>query len=90
MLTLSLVLGAILLVFVSYTVLAPLIANYGRFGSGFRLDCPEKNTHATVRVNAPVAAIASAYGARKLAMKSCSLLRPGDVCDEACLRDVVV
>jgi hypothetical protein len=88
MLTLGVVLTAIVAVFAVYTVLAPLALNYGRFGNGFRLPCPERNETAKVDVNAAGAAISSAYGLQRLHMRKCSLLSPGDVCDEACLKGI--
>ena len=90
MLTLGVVMMVLAMVFVVYTVLAPLALNYGRFGNGFRLACPERNIHAQVDVNASGAALASAYGVRRLNLRKCSLLSPGEVCDEACLKGVSV
>lgn len=88
MLTLGVVLTAIVTVFAIYTVLAPLALNYGRFGNGFRLPCPERKVAAQVDVNAAGAAISSAYGLQRLHMRKCSLLAPGDGCNEACLKGV--
>lgn len=86
MFTAALVLGSILVVFASYTVLAPLVMNYGRFAGFFRLPCPERHTDARVEVNAAGAAISSAYGGRNLHVAHCSLLDRGAVCDGACLK----
>jgi hypothetical protein len=43
-----------------------------------------------VDVNASGAALASAYGVRRLNLRKCSLLSPGEVCDEACLKGISV
>jgi len=90
MMTLAIVFTAILAVFAAYAVVAPLVLNYGRFGGGLHLTCPERNDGATVQVNAAGAALFSAYGERHLHMRSCNLLKHGEVCDEVCLKSVSV
>ena len=90
MITISLVFGSILIVFAAYTLLAPLLTNYGQFGNGFQLTCPDRNSRAQVDVNSVTAAIAKAYGVRRVFVRKCSLLKPGDVCDEGCLRNLTI
>jgi len=86
--TLILVLGSVLLVFALYSVLAPVALNYSRFTRPFRLPCPERHMNAAVEVKASSAALSSAYGGSRVHMRRCSLLLPGQGCDEACLKDL--
>ena len=88
MVTLSVVLMAIVLVFAAYTLLAPLVLNYGRFDNGFALHCPERHEGAVVEVNAAGAALSSAYGMRNLRLRRCNLLAPGEVCRQDCMKDI--
>lgn len=83
--TLAMVLGSVLLVFAVYAIVAPFALNYGRFTRPFRLPCPERHLNASVEVKATGAAISSAYGGR-VRLRKCSLLSPGQGCDEACLK----
>lgn len=88
MTTLFAVLGAILLVFATYTVTAPLALNAGRFLGRFHLSCPNRGQAADVTLHATRAALSSAYGIPRLAKRRCSLLGPGETCNEACLREL--
>ena len=86
MTTLWSVLIAIVAVFAAYTLVAPVILNRGRYNKGFRVMCPERKLFARVQANANRAALASAYGAKRLPVHSCDLLKSGESCDGACLR----
>jgi hypothetical protein len=82
------VLAAILLVFVSYTVMAPLALNARRFVGKFHLTCPNRGEVAEVKVRAARAALSSAYGSPRIMKRRCSLLRQGETCNEACLKEL--
>lgn len=86
MTTFLIVSASILLVFATYALIAPVALNYGRFGGGFEVKCPSRLQPADVRVAASRAAITSAYGSPSLRLRRCTLLRPGESCDEACLK----
>jgi hypothetical protein len=86
MTTLLLVSASILLVFVLYTVLAPVALNIGRFSGVLRLNCPNREESAEVRIHAGQAALSSAYGMPQFHQRGCSLLGAGENCDEACLK----
>jgi hypothetical protein len=88
MMILSVVLMTVLVVFATYTVLAPLVLNFGRFDCGFALHCPDRQEGAVVEVRAAGAAISSAYGEPSLKLRHCSLLGPGEVCQQACLQGI--
>jgi hypothetical protein len=84
--TLVLVLASILVVFALYAIVSPLALNYARFASRFRLPCPERHVDASVEVKAAGAALTSAYGGARVHMRRCSLLLPGEGCNEECLK----
>jgi hypothetical protein len=86
MVSFMMVFAAILLIFATYTLLAPLALNAGRFLGRFRLTCPNRSEHAEVQVHAARAALSAAYGTPDLGLRHCSLLRPGDTCNEGCLK----
>ena len=86
MTTLWSVLIAVAVVFATYTLVAPLLLNRGRFSKGFRVMCPERNLFARVAAKASGAALASAYGAKRLPVRSCDLLKSGEKCDGVCLK----
>lgn len=86
MTTLWSVLIAIVAVFGAYTLAAPLLLNRGRFNKGFRVMCPERKLFARVQANASAAALASAYGAKRLPVRACDLLKSGESCDGVCMR----
>jgi hypothetical protein len=86
MMTLLSVLVGIVAVFGAYTLAAPILLNRGRYNKGFRVMCPERNLFARVEANANAAAIAAAYGAKRLPVRRCDLLKTGETCDGACLR----
>jgi hypothetical protein len=90
MTTLLIVFASILSVFALYSVLAPLALNIGRFRGGFRLNCPNGGRSADVKLHAGRAALSTAYGDPQLRMRRCSLQRPGEWCDEACLKGVAL
>lgn len=84
--TLVLVLAAIVVVFALYAIVAPIALNYARFTSRFRLPCPERHVDAAVEIKATSAALTSAYGGSHVHMRRCSLLLPGQGCNEECLK----
>ena len=86
MITLLIVFASILSVFALYSVLAPLALNVGRFRGGFQLTCPNGARPADVQVRAGRAALSTAYGDPQLRLRRCSLQRPGEWCNEACLK----
>jgi hypothetical protein len=88
MMILSVVLMTVLVVFATYTVLAPLALNLGRFDCGFALHCPERQEGAVVEVRAAGAALSSAYGEPSLKLRRCSLLAPGKACRQECLKGI--
>ena len=79
--TVAVVLG----VFLTYAVLAPVIANLGRFMGRTWLFCPEHQEYALIGVNPLGAAFTAGYGSPSLAVRRCTLRKPGEVCDERCL-----
>jgi hypothetical protein len=87
--TMVVVLASILLVFALYAIVAPIALNYARFASRFRLPCPERHVDAAVQLKATGAALSSAYGGSHVRMSRCSLLLPGEGCNEECLRGFV-
>lgn len=72
-------------VFLAYSVLAPLALNLGRFIGRSWLFCPEHQEYARVGVHPFAAAFTAGYGAPALSVRRCSLLPPGQACDEQCL-----
>lgn len=76
---------AVLAVFAGYTLLAPIVANLGRFWGSTWLMCPEHREYGRVRLNAVGAALTAGYGGPDLAVRRCSLRKPGEACDERCL-----
>jgi hypothetical protein len=84
--TLIVVLSSVLLVFALYAIVAPLALNYARFAHRFKLPCPERHVNAAVEVKATGAALTSAYGGSRVHMRRCSLLLPGEGCNEECLK----
>lgn len=88
MLTIVSVTAAILVVFVAYAAVAPMAMNLGRFWGKHSLTCPNRDVRAEVEVHPARAALAASYGAADLGLRRCSLLRPGDTCNEGCLRGI--
>jgi hypothetical protein len=88
MATLISVLISIVAVFVAYTIGAPVLMNRGRFQKVFMFLCPERKLAARVEAHAAGAAIASAYGAQRMPVRSCSLLKAKQSCDGACLKAI--
>lgn len=86
MTTLLVVYGAIVAVFVAYTLLAPTLLNLPRFFGGFLLKCPERQAYADIRVNPFGAALTSAYGNPRMHVRKCTLLQRGEKCGENCLQ----
>lgn len=86
--TLLIVYGAILAVFVGFTLFAPTLLNLSRFIGGFMLKCPERQAYAHIRVNPFGAALTSAYGDPRMQVRKCTLLEPVEKCEQACLRDL--
>ncbi|HKI99361.1 MAG TPA: hypothetical protein VKB51_12890 [bacterium] len=72
-------------VFLAYVVAAPLLTNLGRFLYRAWLFCPEHEEYARVGVHPFEAALTAGYGAPQLAVRSCTLLKPGERCHERCL-----
>ncbi len=81
------VLVAVLAVACLY-VLLPLVADtFRRFRSPRMLRCPETSGPAEVGIDAPRAAVTSAFGQPLLRVKSCSLWPERDQCKQHCLTD---
>jgi hypothetical protein len=72
-------------VFVAYAIAAPFVSNIGRFLRRTWLYCPEHEEYARVGVHPMGAAVLAGYGEPPLSVRSCSLLKPGQRCDEGCL-----
>lgn len=82
----SLILTIVFLaVFLAYAVGAPLLTNLGVFLHRAWLFCPEREEYARVGVHAFGAALSTGYGAPHLSVRSCSLLKEGETCNERCL-----
>ena len=76
---------AIIAVFFVYAVLAPVFFGLPGFIRPFALACPHRGTTGNVRVEGIRAALTNAYGKPSLRVLACSLLGPGQYCDQACL-----
>ncbi len=85
--TMLLVTVAVLGVFLSYTVLAPLAMNVARFVGRNWLFCPHRHRYGRVKLNALWAALSAGYGAPLLSVRRCSLLSKGETCDQRCLEE---
>jgi hypothetical protein len=72
-------------VFFAYALLAPIAMNIGRFTGRNWLFCPDREEYAQVRVNPLRAALSTSYGAPDVTVRTCTLLKPGQACDEHCL-----
>lgn len=84
--TTSLILSVVFLgVFLLYAVAAPVLTNIGAFLRRTWLLCPERQEYASVGVHPFGAALSTGYGAPSLAVRTCSLRKPGETCDERCL-----
>lgn len=75
-------------IFLAYSVLVPVVMNFGRFAGRRTLPCPTRNAEGVMRFNVLSAALGAAYGTPHPHVKKCSLRHPGDKCDEACLENV--
>lgn len=80
--------GIIFAIFLTYSVLAPVTLNFGRFAGRRTLPCPHHNTKGVLRFNALSAALGAGYGPPAPRVKKCSMMRPEEKCDEGCLRNV--
>lgn len=85
--TVLILIAAVLGVFVAYSVLAPVSMNLSRFIRHPRVLCPVHKIYGTLRLNMFGAALSAGYGQPVMHVKDCSLLHPGEKCDEACLKD---
>lgn len=83
-----LLVGIIFAVFLTYSVLGPVVLNFGRFAWRRSLPCPSHNTIGVMRFNVLSAALGAAYGPPDPHVKKCSLWHRGEKCDEACLKNV--
>ena len=83
-----LLVGIIFAVFLTYSVLGPVVMNFGRFVRGRSLPCPTYNAVGVMRFNVLGASLRAAYGPPDPHVKKCSLWHPGEKCDEACLKKV--
>jgi hypothetical protein len=87
--TTSMMLSVVFLgVFLLYAIAAPVVTNIGRYLGLSWLLCPEHQEYARVGVHPFSAALTAGYGAPKLSVSRCSLLKPGETCEERCLCDV--
>jgi hypothetical protein len=83
-----LLVGIIFAIFLTYSVLGPVVMNFGRFAGRRSLPCPNQNANGVVRFYALGAALGAGYGPPNPHVKKCSLRHPGEECDEACLKNV--
>ncbi len=86
--TMMLVTVAVLGVFFSYTVLAPIAMNVARFVGRTWMFCPHHHRYGRVKLNALWAALSGGYGAPLLSVRQCTLLGKGETCDQKCLDEV--
>ena len=85
MTTLLTVFAAVIAVFLATVLIAPTVVNLPRFLGRFRLECPHSHVFGEVKLNRFGAALTSAYGILRLRVRRCTLLAPGEKCDEGCV-----
>jgi hypothetical protein len=85
MVTFSDGLAVIALAFGAWTVLATG-KPYGGFTHHVRMRCPNTGADARVDLETRSASRGGAYGARLTMVRRCSLLRPGETCNESCVK----
>ncbi len=83
-----LLVGIIFAIFLTYSVLGPVVMNFGRFAWRRSLPCPIHNANGILRFNVLGAALGAGYGPPNPHVKKCSLRHRGEECDEGCLKNV--
>lgn len=79
------VFGAILAVFVIYTVLAPVVLNFPRFLGKKAVPCPNLHQEGAIVLKPFGAAFSAGYGTPKLEISDCSLWSKQLLCQSECL-----
>ncbi len=79
------VIAAVIGIAVLYVLLPHVGHTFSRFRAGRTVRCPEAGTDARIGVNAPRAAITSAFGSPSLQVEGCSLWPERRSCAQACL-----
>lgn len=84
--TISLILTVVFLgMFLAYAVGVPLVTQIGAYLHPVSVFCPGRETYARVGVHPLGAALSTGYGMPHLSVRSCTLLKPGEHCNERCL-----
>ena len=85
MTTLLTVFATVFAVFLGYVLIGPTAVNLPRFLGRFRLACPNCLSYGEVKLKPFGAALTSAYGIPRLQVRECTLLAPGEKCDDGCV-----
>jgi hypothetical protein len=80
--------GAILTAGIILVMIPVALETYTEFKGPREIECPETGVAATIRLNAARAAAASAVGATRLEVISCSRWPARRDCDRACLGQI--
>ncbi len=80
-----LVLTAVFALGLLYVILPVMLQTFLSYRKNLQVTCPEEKKLASIRLNAPAAAVAAARGKTNLQIRDCSLWPRADGCAHGCL-----